>query len=173
MAPRKHKPSGDPSSLNMEPLNFPKKALEISLLEDPKINAGPPASDADVDIDIREVHFLIMHFLSAGPCKRTCGQFWKELLENQLLPRRYHAWYSRNGECSGNEDDNGISFPLCYDNLVERYPHIEKDHLVKLLKSLILSCAPPLHGMFGGNAPNAGDVPTLLGSGSFSLIGCM
>ncbi|XP_058083453.1 uncharacterized protein LOC131231314 isoform X2 [Magnolia sinica] len=50
------------------------------------------------------------------------------------------------------------------------YPHVEKDHLVKLLKQLILSNAPPLHGMVGGNAPNAADVPTLLGSGSFSLL---
>ncbi|KAK1291797.1 hypothetical protein QJS10_CPB17g01104 [Acorus calamus] len=106
--------------------------------------------------------------------RERMGSNWErveELLKVRVKTGRYHAWYSRNGECSGNEDDNGISFPLCYDNLVERYPHVEKDHLVKLLKSLILSCAPPLHGMFGGNAPNAGDVPTLLGSGSFSLIG--
>ncbi|RVX05137.1 Isopentenyl-diphosphate Delta-isomerase II [Vitis vinifera] len=33
------------------------------------------------------------------------------------------------GACSGNENDNGFSFPLGYNNLVERYPRIGKDHL--------------------------------------------
>ncbi|CAL9207095.1 unnamed protein product, partial [Musa hybrid cultivar] len=109
-----------------------------------------------------------MHFLSAGPCKRTYGQFWNELLEYQLLPRRYHAWYSRCGAQSGDEDDDGISLPLCYIKLAERYPHIEKDHLVKLLKQLILNSSH-LPGM-GRGAPSAADVPTLLGSDSFSLL---
>lgn len=54
-----------------------------------------------------------------------------------------------------------------------RYPHIEQDHLVKLLKQMIMSTAPPSRVMSGGNAPNAADVPTLLGMGSFSLLSCM
>lgn len=54
-----------------------------------------------------------------------------------------------------------------------RYPHIEKDHLVKLLKQLIVRAAPSLHGKVGRHAPNAADVPTLLGTGSFSLLNCM
>ena len=51
-----------------------------------------------------------------------------------------------------------------------RYPHIAKDHLVKLLRQLMLSTAHPLHGKLGGSSPNAADVPTLLGYGSFSLL---
>lgn len=51
-----------------------------------------------------------------------------------------------------------------------RYSHVEKDHLVKLLKQLIISTAPPSRGISGGNAPNAADVPTLMGTGSFSLL---
>ena len=58
---------------------------------------------------------------------------------HELLPRRYHTWYSRSGACSGDENDNGFSFPLGYHNLVERYPCIGKDHLVKLLKQLMLN----------------------------------
>lgn len=54
-----------------------------------------------------------------------------------------------------------------------RYPHIKKDHLIKLLKQLLASnTIPSLHGMIGGNTPNAADVPTLLGSGSLSLLDC-
>lgn len=53
-----------------------------------------------------------------------------------------------------------------------RYSHIEKDHLVKLLKQLILNTVPPSPGMGGGNVPNAADVPTLMGAGSFSLLSC-
>ncbi|THU56539.1 hypothetical protein C4D60_Mb11t18290 [Musa balbisiana] len=136
MALSKCKPSGDETSVRMAPLAFSKRAHE-------KVNpvgqsmtsmASSFPAGADVDIDIREIYFLIMHFLSSGPCKRTYGQFWNELLEYQLLPRRYHAWY----------------------------PHIEKDHLVKLLKQLILN-STHFPGM-GRRAPSAADVPTLLGS---------
>lgn len=52
-----------------------------------------------------------------------------------------------------------------------RYPHIEKDHFVKLLKQLILNAASPANGVVGRNALNAAAVPTLLGTGSFSLLG--
>nr|CAD1833232.1 unnamed protein product [Ananas comosus var. bracteatus] len=138
MALRKHKPPGDASLVNTASLNLPNKVVK-------KVNpvksgmATDLNAESDVDIDLREVYFLIMHFLSAGPCKRTYGQLWNELLEHQLLPRRYHAWYSRSGARSGDENDDGMSLPLCYANLVERYPHIAKDHLVKLLKQLILN----------------------------------
>ncbi|KAL5724021.1 hypothetical protein ACHQM5_007336 [Ranunculus cassubicifolius] len=170
MALRKYVASGHASSLSMAPLNFANEVHEKAQFVEPETAPGPVVED-DVDIDLSEVYFLIMHFLSAGPCHRTYGQFWNELLEHQLLPRRYHAWYSRSGAHTGDENDNGYSFPLSYNKLVERYPHIDKDHLVKLLKQLILRTAPPLHGMAGGNAPNAADVSTLLGSGSFSLLG--
>lgn len=169
MSLRKQKPSEDASSVSMAPLNFPSKVPERVNSMDPDMSSGLP-TEPDVDIDLREVYFLIMHFLSAGPCKRTYGQFWNELLEHQLLPRRYHAWYSRSGTRSGDEDDDGMSLPLCYVNLVERYPHIAKDHLVKLLKQLIVSCSPQSQGIAGGTLPNAADVPTILGSGSFSLL---
>ncbi|XP_042518555.1 bromodomain and WD repeat-containing protein 3-like [Macadamia integrifolia] len=169
MALHKYVPAGDAPSLSMAPLNFSNSVHEKAQCAEAE-PAACPSVDADVDIDLREVYFLIMHFLSAGPCHRTYGQFWNELLEHQLLPRRYHAWYSRRGARSGDENDDGQSFPLSYNKLVERYPHVEKDHLVKLLKQLILNTAPPLHGMAGGNIPNAADVPTLLGSGSFSLL---
>ncbi|KAJ4968680.1 hypothetical protein NE237_015381 [Protea cynaroides] len=169
MALRKYVPAGDAPSLNMAPLNFSNNVHEKAQYAEAETAACPPV-EADVDIDFREVYFLIMHFLSVGPCHRTFGQFWNELLEHQLLPRRYHAWYSRTGIRSGDENDDGQSFPLSYNKLVERYPHIEKDHLVKLLKQLIRNMAPPLHGMVGGNTPNAADVPTLLGSCSFSLL---
>ncbi|KAK2457064.1 WD40 domain-containing protein [Trifolium repens] len=45
-----------------------------------------------------------------------------------------------------------------------------KDHLVKLLKQLMLSTSHLLNGKPGGSSPNAADVPTLLGDGSFSLL---
>lgn len=125
----------------------------------------------DIDVDLREIYFLIMHFLSSGPCQRTFTQFCNELMEYQLLPKRYHAWYSRTGEVTGEETDDGISFPLSYEGAAQRYSHIDKDHLVKLLKQLILHVAPS-RGIFGRTRPTAADVPTLLGIGPFSLLGC-
>lgn len=119
MALRKFVPPGDASpSVSMKPLNLSSKMQEDTLLVDSETSL---AVEPDVDIDLREVYFLIMHFLSTGPCHRTYEQFWNELLEHQLLPRRYHAWYSRNGVRSGDENDDGMSFPLSYSMLVERY----------------------------------------------------
>ncbi|KAG6667993.1 PH-interacting protein [Carya illinoinensis] len=154
---------------DMKPLRFSSKGHDNCELADPETSH---TMEHEVDVDLREVYFLIMHFLSAGPCHRTYGQFWNELLEHQLLPRRYHAWYARNGNGthSGVENDDGVSVPLSYTMLVERYPHVEKDHLVKLLKQLLLSAAPPLRDISVRNAPSAADVPTLLGMGSFSLL---
>ncbi|XP_068326097.1 uncharacterized protein [Pyrus communis] len=165
-------PSRDAPSVrfSMKPLSLLSKVQDKNQPEDLETMHISHAKEPDADIDLGEVYFLIMHFLSAGPCHRTCGQLWNELLEHQLLPRRYHAWYSRKGIHSGDENEDGKSFPLNYNMLVHRYPHIENDHLVKLLKQLISSAAPPSRGMSGGNAPNAADVPTLLGLGSFSLL---
>ncbi|KAL2323707.1 hypothetical protein Fmac_028086 [Flemingia macrophylla] len=168
MDSRKGKASGRTSSMSVVPLSVSNKVDEMAL---PLEDMG--AVETDMDIDLRELYFLIMHFLSAGPFWRTFLHFKEELLEHQLLPRRYHAWFSRSGEPSGDdadEDDDGISLPLDYSSLVNRYPHIAKDHLVKLLKQLMLNTVHPLHGKHGGSSPNAADVPTLLGYGSFSLL---
>lgn len=168
MSFRKRQPSSNGASINLAPLGFPSQELE-------KVNPVNSVMSTDfesmdgVDIDMRELYFLIMHFLSHGPFKRTFGELCNELLEHQLLPRRYHAWYSRGGFHSGEENDDGISLPLDYVKLAERYPHIGKDHLVKLLKQLMASSYHP-HNLIGRVSPNAADVPTLLGSNSFSLL---
>lgn len=167
MALEKHIPASN-MTVSGKSLSFPHNIREKAALGDPEMN---PDMEADVNVDHREIYFLIMHFLSGGPCQRTCGQFWNELLEHDLLPRRYHAWYSRSGVPSGDENDDGLSFPLSYSKVVERYAHIEKDHLIKLLKQLLLSKVNLLHDVAARNGPNAADVPTLLGTGSFSLLG--
>ncbi|OMO82129.1 hypothetical protein COLO4_23236 [Corchorus olitorius] len=159
--------SSGASSLCKAPLNVSLKIPEKALVEQQR-RVVDPAAKTDVDIDLREIYFLIMQFLSLGPCQRTFEQLSNELLEHRLLPRRYHAWFSRSGAHSGNDDDDGISFPLSYNNLVERYPHIEKDHLVRLLKQLLCTLCGKVEG--NAHAPNAADVPTLLGYGSFSLL---
>ncbi|CAN4112793.1 unnamed protein product [Withania somnifera] len=157
------------SSSSMAPTSFLNRVYTKSPFEEERFDEH--ATIKDVNIDLREVYFLIMHFLSSGPCRKTFGILCEELLEHELLPRRYHVWYSRKGVLSGDEDDDGISFPLNYDDLVLRYPHVGKDHLVKLLKQLLLSSGPPLQ-CGGEDAPGAADVPTLLGSGPFSLLSC-
>lgn len=116
MALQKYIPSTDAPPGNLKSLNLSSKANAKAQF----VNSDRSCMQGDVDIDLREVYFLIMHFLSAGPCHRTYGQFWNELLEHQLLPRRYHAWYSRSGIPSGDENDDGSSFPLSYNKLVER-----------------------------------------------------
>ncbi|KAK6118118.1 hypothetical protein DH2020_048102 [Rehmannia glutinosa] len=158
-------------SVSVGTVNFPNKVSATAQMDDREEPADSAAS-MDVDVDLREIYFLIMHFLSAGPCQKTFRQLWDELLQHELLPRRYHAWYSRSGAVCGDENDDGNSFPLNYDNLIGRYPHVEKDHLIRLLKQLILMTSPPLQCMSGRIAPSAVDVPTLLGTGTFSLLSC-
>lgn len=109
--------SGAPS-LGKAPLKFSSTVQEMAQLEQQDMVANQVV---EADVDLREVYFLIIHFLSSGPCQRTLGLLWNELLEHQLLPRRYHAWFSRSGVNSGNDNDDGISFPLSYNKLVERY----------------------------------------------------
>ncbi|XP_068310472.1 uncharacterized protein [Pyrus communis] len=169
MDPRKCTLSGGATSLAMAPPSILNRLNEKAQFEKEERDAGHVV-EAGVDIDIREVYFLIMHFLSLGPCQRTFEQFGNDLLEHQLLPRRFHAWFSRSRIGSDNSNEDATSFPLSYNNLVERYPHIERDHLVKLLRQLLLSIATPLHGKVGRSTLNAADVPTLLGTGSFSLL---
>lgn len=144
MALRKCVSPKDASSPIMKPLNCLEKVNERAKLEEQESTAGPHM-EGDVDIDLGEVYFLIMHFLSAGPCRRTCGHFLNELVEHQLLPRRYHAWYSRSGLHSGHEDDNGLSFPLSYNKLAERY--MVTSLLISILAhalsvDVILKCLP-------------------------------
>ncbi|KAG2552511.1 hypothetical protein PVAP13_9KG465200 [Panicum virgatum] len=168
MSFRKHQVSSNAASISLAPLDFPSQEREkVNPLK--SVMSADVASMDGVDIDMREIYFLIMHFLSQGPFKRTFGELCNELLEHQLLPRRYHAWYSRGVFHSGEENDDGISLPLGYAKLAERYPHIGKDHLVKLLKQLMVSSCHP-HNLIGAVSPNAADVPTLLGSNSFSLL---
>lgn len=155
--------------LSMVPLNISHKT-HIKGEEKEEASGHPVEKDLDLDVDLSEVYFLIMHFLSAGPCQKTIRQFWGELGEHQLLPRRYHAWYSRSGGVSGSKNDNGSSFPLTYEEVVRRYSYIEKDHLLKLLKQLMLTVTP-LRSINDRCDLSAADVPTLLGAGPFSLLG--
>ncbi|CAM8986053.1 unnamed protein product [Rhodiola kirilowii] len=169
MALRKYTPSPGAPQTSIKPLTFVMKSRDKPQIADTDMRHNV---DSDVDIDIREVYFLIMHFLSTGPCHRTYGQLWNELLEHELLPRRYHAWYSRTGVPSGDENDAGLSLPLSYNNIVERYPHVEKGHLVSLLKQLLITSSPS-RTISNSGAPSAADVPTLLGTGVFSLLESM
>ncbi|KAG9139756.1 hypothetical protein Leryth_021435 [Lithospermum erythrorhizon] len=159
MALRKH----DTPLRIVKSSSFPNRLKE-------KVQPADIATAGKIDVDLKEVYFLIMHFLSTGPCQRTFGQLWNELLEHQLLPRRYHAWYSRAGTPSGYENDDGRSFPLNYSMLIQRYSFIERDHLIKLLKQLVLNASLSTRGVQGDNIFNAAAVPTLLGIGSFSLL---
>lgn len=79
----------------------------------------------DVDVDLSEVYFLIMHFLSGGPCQKAFTVLWNELLQHKLLPRRYHALYSKlGGSVNHDENDDGLSYPLNYSALVERFARL-------------------------------------------------
>lgn len=116
---RKYTCFSNAPSVNVGTVNFPHKVHAKPQMEDHEEPADYAAS-MDIDVDLREIYFLIMHFLSAGPCQKTFGQLWGELLEHELLPRRYHAWYSRSGAVRGDENDDGKSFPLNYENLIGR-----------------------------------------------------
>ena len=122
MDPRKCTSSVGVPSLKMATLKFSSKVPQKTQLEIVE-RVNRQEADNEVDVDRREVYFLLLHFLSLGPCKRTFAHFLDELLEHQLLPRRYHSWYSRSGIHDKDDGDDGISFPLTYAELVERYSY--------------------------------------------------
>lgn len=79
-----------------------------------------PCPENNVEVDIAEIYFLIMHFLSSGPCHRAFAQLSNDVLQHKLLPRRFHALASRGGKQGIDEEDDGMSSPLSYDNIVAR-----------------------------------------------------
>jgi PH-interacting protein len=151
------------------PFNVP-TTTSLSLLQNNAMSSS--SGHDDIQPDVSEIYFLVMHFLASGPCSRAFGQLWNELLQHKLLPRRFHAWVSRDGKQSNDENDDGASFPLSYRDVEARYPNIEKTHLVKLLQQLLIhdrrlvATMEPPHSRI----PTAADAPTLLGSGAFSLL---
>ncbi|CAM6028196.1 unnamed protein product [Sphagnum balticum] len=151
------------------PFNVP-TTTSLSLLQNNAMSSS--SGHDDIQPDVSEIYFLVMHFLASGPCSRAFGQLWNELLQHKLLPRRFHAWVSRDGKQSTDENDDGASFPLSYRDVEARYPNIEKTHLVKLLQQLLIhdrrlvATMEPPHSRI----PTAADAPTLLGSGAFSLL---
>lgn len=105
--------------MNGGTVNLPSKVHAKPHMKDHEVAAGCAAS-MDVDVDPREIYFLIMHFLSSGPCQKTFEQLHEELLEHELLPRRYHACYSRSDSICRDENNDGKSFPLNYENLIRK-----------------------------------------------------
>lgn len=75
----------------------------------------------NVQVDLSEIYFLIMHFLSNSPCQRAFAQLSNDVLQHKLLPRRFHALPSRGGKQAVDGEDDGLSSPLSYDNIVARY----------------------------------------------------
>eukprot|EP00250_Pteridium_aquilinum_P018197 c23984_g2_i1 orf=336-5945(+) len=136
---------------------------------DQEIVSGPSKRKTQADVDVREVYFLIMHFLSEGPCRKASAQLKDELEQYGLLPRRYHAWYSRSGIRSGENEDDGISVPLSYSQLLERFSFIEQNHLMKLLEELF-NRNTAWRSISDAKNPTAADASTLLGIGSVSLL---
>lgn len=61
MSPKKQKSSEDASSISMAPINFSTKVPVKVNSMDPHTSSSLP-TEPDVDIDPREVYFLIMHF---------------------------------------------------------------------------------------------------------------
>ncbi len=41
-----------------------------------------------LQVDERELHFLVLHLLAAGPCQQAAAVLEKEALEHELLPTR-------------------------------------------------------------------------------------
>ncbi|KAK9933936.1 hypothetical protein M0R45_021105 [Rubus argutus] len=56
--------------------------------------------------------------------------FWNELLEHQLLTRRYHAWYSGQACLVGMKMMMGKSFPLNYNMLVPSIVIVQSERLL-------------------------------------------
>ncbi|EDV25019.1 uncharacterized protein TRIADDRAFT_25819, partial [Trichoplax adhaerens] len=96
-----------------------------------------------------ELYFLIVHFLSSGPCKEAAKVLREEVDKYHVLPKRY--------DWQGNEHDQN------YDHMLRQNSHIKSHHIFQLCKRLknLISKQPC--------SPNV-RIETLLGRDQFSLL---
>lgn len=76
------------------------------------------------------------------------------------------------GKQAVDDEDDGMSSPLSYDNMLARNPTVQQNHLVKLLEQLLVHNRASVESLELPNSriPSGADVPTLLGTRSFSLF---
>ncbi|KAK9915369.1 hypothetical protein WJX75_008121 [Coccomyxa subellipsoidea] len=74
------------------------------------------------EVDACELHFLILHYLSLGPCRQTAALLQEEALKHNLLPTRTDIFGRRHG--------------LSYEELKERFSHVPQTWLEQLLAVL-------------------------------------
>ncbi|KAL0034434.1 hypothetical protein WJX79_002167 [Trebouxia sp. C0005] len=74
----------------------------------------------DTEIDPTELHFLILHYLAAGPCHDAARTLEQQAVANGLLPCRHDIF--------GNEHRLG------YSDLQHKYAHIAAEALPRLLQ---------------------------------------
>ena len=100
-----------------------------------------------VQIDPAELHFLILHYLAAGPCRGALRTLELEALTNSLLPCRHDIFgvslltlhdhmsgirahrYPTTRPCVAGDERK-----LSYVDLQQKYAHIAPDTLPKLLQ---------------------------------------
>ncbi|XP_066989661.1 bromodomain and WD repeat-containing protein 3 isoform X3 [Macrobrachium rosenbergii] len=92
------------------------------------MDVTPPTSQCDSAVNKQysaieiELYYLMVKYLSAGPCKKAYEVLKAEIEENELLPKR-HDWL-------GNEKKKTFSEVDCQNS------HVRKDHLLRLVSRL-------------------------------------
>lgn len=125
-----------------------------------------PRSHENMDVDLKEVYSVIMHFLAIGPCTGTFRQLRNEVLRHKLLPLRNLA-----GHFTDHDNYDDLSFSPSYSEGANRNRHISNMDLVVLLQQLLPvndSRTAALSNLFS-KVVTAADVSSLLRSGIFSL----
>ncbi|KAM4701838.1 bromodomain and WD repeat-containing protein 1 [Discoglossus pictus] len=86
-----------------------------------------------------ELYFLIAHFLSSGPCRKSAEMLIQELNEYQMFPKR-RDWL-------GNEH------PRTFEDFISLNKHIAPDHLLQICQymSSLLSEDPAIKNLKGGS----------------------
>ncbi|KAK7075021.1 Bromodomain and WD repeat-containing protein 3 [Halocaridina rubra] len=96
-----------------------------------------------------ELYYLMVKYLSSGPCQKAYKALRAEIEENELLPKRYD-WLGNEKRKTFKEWD-------------EQCGHIQKDHLLHLVSRL----GPAINQLV--KLPHQSSL-TLLGAGSHSLL---
>ncbi|XP_068220556.1 bromodomain and WD repeat-containing protein 3 isoform X2 [Palaemon carinicauda] len=115
----------------------------------------PPTSQCDSAVNKQysaieiELYYLMVKYLSAGPCKKAFEVLKAEIEENELLPKRYD-WLGNEGKKTFSEFD-------CQNS------HVRKDHLLRLVSRL----GPAIDQLV--KLPRQ-SISSLLGTGSQSLL---
>ena len=138
-----------PETAQLPVISLPHHCLIILFVSRTKKMDGGHESSSRLEAITPEIYYLIVKFLSEGPCRRSAEILRDEVERHQLMPKRI--------------DWKGRSHHRSLEDVERNHPHIRPDHLQQILSRMgsLLDTSIP---------PSVQGVASILGAGRQSLL---